>query len=129
MAEKYFEFRHLARYSIYPQAIARYPLEWYKKNFDSIFEEFPKFGDESWDKSAQHSLLNLVSHEDRIKPGRLWSFLISAVCHVRALQVGNVSNILYEIFLRLDILLVSLLFSDFRLLRECEGEGNTRDDG
>ena len=47
------------------------------------------FGDESWDKCKQHSLLNLVSHEDRIKPGRLWSFLISAVCHIKAFQVSG----------------------------------------
>merc|ERR1719232_1259242 len=37
----------------------------------------------------QHALLNLVSHEDTIKPGRLWSFLISAVCHLKALQVSG----------------------------------------
>ena len=31
----------------------------------------------------------LYSHEDTIKPGRLWSFLISAVCHLKALQVSG----------------------------------------
>ena len=33
--------------------------------------------------------MNLVSHEERIKQGRLWSFMISAVCHIRALQVSG----------------------------------------
>ena len=47
------------------------------------------FGDDTWDKTVQHSLLNLVSHHERIKPGRLWSFLISAVCHLRALQASG----------------------------------------
>ena len=47
------------------------------------------FGDETWDKSVQHSLLNLVSHHEKIKPARLWSFLISAVCQLRALQLSG----------------------------------------
>ena len=64
-------------------------MEWYKKNFDSIFEKFPVFGDDSWDKSVQHSLLNLVSHEEHIKPGRQWSFIISAVCHIKAFQLSG----------------------------------------
>ncbi len=42
------------------RAIAKYPLDWYSKNIDSIFEEYPKFGDDSWDKTEQHALLNLV---------------------------------------------------------------------
>ena len=42
------------------RAIAKYPLDWYNKNIDSIFEQYPKFGDDSWDKTKQHALLNLV---------------------------------------------------------------------
>ena len=64
-------------------------MSWYRENKKSVFEEFPKFGDDSWDKTVQHSLLNLVSHHDKIKPGRLWSFLISALCHLRALQTSG----------------------------------------
>jgi len=71
------------------RAIAQKSLSWYKDNKESIFEDFPKFGDESYDKTPQHSLLNLVSHHQRIKPARLWSFLISAVCHLRALQISG----------------------------------------
>ena len=73
----------------YLQAIAQKSLSWYKDNKESIFEDFPKFGDESYDKTSQHSLLNLVSHHQTIKPARLWSFLISAVCHLRALQISG----------------------------------------
>merc|ERR1719471_1309847 len=29
------------------RAVCQYPLDWYKKNHDSIFEEFPKFGDDT----------------------------------------------------------------------------------
>eukprot|EP00092_Neocalanus_flemingeri_P008426 GFUD01009082.1.p1 GENE.GFUD01009082.1~~GFUD01009082.1.p1 ORF type:complete len:676 (+),score=159.68 GFUD01009082.1:46-2073(+) len=71
------------------RAIAQKPVSWYKENRESIFAEFPKFGDESYDKTPHHSLLNLVSHHDRIKSGRLWSFLISAVCHLRAFQMSG----------------------------------------
>jgi len=71
------------------RAIAQKSVSWYKENKESIFAEFPKFGDESYDKTPQHSLLNLVSHHERIKPGRLWSFLVSAVCHLKALQMSG----------------------------------------
>jgi len=71
------------------RAIAKKSLSWYKENRESIVAEFPKFGDESYDKTPHHSLLNLVSHHEQIKPGRLWSFLISAVCHLRAFQMSG----------------------------------------
>ena len=47
------------------------------------------FGDETWDKTVQHSLFNLVSHHEKVRPGRLWSFLVSALCHLRALQLSG----------------------------------------
>lgn len=71
------------------RAIAKKPLSWYKENKESLSAEFPKWGDESFDKSTQHALLNLVSHHDRIKPGRLWSFLISAICQLKAYQMSG----------------------------------------
>jgi len=47
------------------------------------------FGDETWEKTPQHAVLSLEHHPGRIEPGRLWSFLLCALCHVRALQMGG----------------------------------------
>jgi len=79
--------RDLSRLAL--RALASRPLAWYRESKTSLAEQFPKFGDESWEKSAQHSLLNLESNEDTIAPGRLWSFQISALCHVKALQMSG----------------------------------------
>ena len=73
----------------FSQAIAQKPVSWYRENKESISAECPKFGDKTYDKARQHSLFNLVSHHDRIKTGSLLWFLISAVCHLRVLQLSG----------------------------------------
>ena len=79
--------RDLSRLAL--RALASRPLAWYQDNKASLAEQFPKFGDESWEKSGQHSLLNLESNADTMAPGRLWSFQISALCHLKALQMAG----------------------------------------
>jgi len=69
------------------RAIAQKPLSWYKENKSCINDRFPMFGDEAYQLTPQHSMFSLVTHQDRIQSGRLWSFLISAVCHIKALQI------------------------------------------
>jgi len=71
------------------RAICSKPASWYMENQESLNERFPMFGDETWEKTPQHAVLSLEHHPGRIEPGRLWSFLLCALCHVRALQMGG----------------------------------------
>jgi len=71
------------------RVICQQPAKWYRDNNDSFWARFPKFGDESWDKSTMHSVINLEAHHDMINPGRLWSFLLISLCHLRYLQISQ----------------------------------------
>jgi len=71
------------------RALCSKPASWYMENRESLNERFPMFGDETWEKTPQHAVLSLEHHPGRIEPGRLWSFLLCALCHIRALQMGG----------------------------------------
>ena len=43
----------------------------------------------SSDVTSSHGIWNLVTHEDKVSDTRLWFFLISAVCNLRALQLSG----------------------------------------
>jgi len=47
------------------------------------------FGDETWHRTPQHALFSLESHPGATEPGKLWSLLLCALCHVRTLQLGG----------------------------------------
>merc|ERR1712098_262379 len=86
-AGKFTSIREYSRLCL--RAVAKQPPGWYLENKESIEARFPRFGDESWDKSAMHSVLDLEAHEGMINPGRLWSFLLISLCHLRHLQVSG----------------------------------------
>lgn len=69
------------------RALCQYPAAWYSENKESLKERIPMYGDESWNSTAQHALLSLDCHHEDTQPGTLWSFLLCALCHIRALQI------------------------------------------
>ena len=71
--------------SVITQAITRYPLSWHCKQ-----KEIKNQLDvTSPDVTSSHGIWNLVTHEDTVSDTRLWWFLLSAVCNLRALQLSG----------------------------------------
>jgi len=68
------------------RALVQKPLSWYKENKETLFA---KSSAESYNKTPQHNMLNLVSHHDQMKlETSLW-ILISSICHLQTLRISG----------------------------------------
>ena len=67
------------------RAITRYPLAWHYKQKEIKNQSNVN----SSNVTSSHGIWNLVTHEEKVSETRMWWFLISAVCNLRALQLSG----------------------------------------